>query len=198
MFNIDFNKLINDNLDDFARKPKRVSFLRACLRGIKDLYNDFIAFRDEVFAKIYHTGQVIYLEKRLNDKYDPVNIGIWIDSDLTDSPFYLNRKSEIVPPKYLYKKWRYTLAYVIGLFAITNTNNRVWRATANNTNNQPPNVTYWANHAGVRYLRTKADFFNAINFIVYVPVAVTFDINEMKAIILYYKQAGKNYLIITY
>jgi hypothetical protein len=98
---------------------------------------------------------------------------------------------------WLYKKYNSTTAYAIGEYC--EFNGFIYEATWTVTNQSPlTHPGYWTLIGAVKYLRTKADFFSSINFIVYVPVAVTFDVNQMKALINYYKQAGTNYLITTY
>ena len=48
------------------------------------------------------------------------------------------------------------------------------------------------------YLINKLEYGFLVDFIVFVPVALSFDQNQMKALILKYKLAGKRYKIETY
>ena len=197
MFNIDWDKIITDNLDNFARQPNRVSRLKVAVYEVKNVHIKFLAFRDAVFKKVYHNGQVIYLEKVLNDTFDNISRDIYIDSDLVPSLYYLFKKSEILPPIYLYKKYSSTVTYIVGDYCEFKGDIFVSTYTVLNQSPQT-HPGYWTLLGPVKWLRKKIDFLSSINFIVYVPTALTFDNSQMKFLINSYKQAGKNYLIKLY
>jgi hypothetical protein len=197
MFNINFDKLINNNLDAFVRQPKTVNRLKVAIKPVKDLYNEYVALRNQKILEANATGQVIYLEKLLNDKFDPTGTGIYIDSNLAPNPFYLYQKAEAVPPVYVYNKWDATATYFPDYRAVVGTS--VYKSLTINVGSNPViNPTNWVFEKEILYLRQKSEFLTNFNFIVWVPVAVTFSTNEMKALINKYKIAGKTYLIKTY
>lgn len=76
-------------------------------------------------------------------------------------------------------------------------NNRVYEANAATTGADVPGVsTKWdLTIRAVPILRMQSNFNGAITFNVNVPSTVSFSLNEMKALINYYKMAGKGYQI---
>lgn len=75
------------------------------LKPLKTLYTTFKNYRDEVLIKINHTGQVIYLEKILNDEFHPIGRGIFItDSDDDRLDDYLYNYDEGQTAIYLYNE----------------------------------------------------------------------------------------------
>ena len=64
---------------------------------IKSLNNDLFTFRDEIDSKVKVTGQIIYLEKYLNDLYDPVLRRIFITSVARPPEVYIRNNAEEFP-----------------------------------------------------------------------------------------------------
>jgi hypothetical protein len=201
MFNINFSQLIKDFLPDvLARQPKRMDFIKAMVvAGVEKLYlTNCLPFFSETFYTLSITGQVIYLEKLLNDKYDNINRGIYIDSNLLPRKFYLYQKNETVPPVYIYRKFDINKTYLTNDYCVFS-DNKVYKALTNNSGNIPTvNSNDWLYIKEVDYLRTKLDFNSSINFIIYIPTAVVFDSNQLKKLVNFYKIAGKTYLIKLY
>ena len=78
MFNEDFKKLALWLTPVWLRKANVLIFVLAFTWPIRQLYNQFLLF---VAAKIYrlsHNGQVVYLQKVLNDAFDVTLKRIWI------------------------------------------------------------------------------------------------------------------------
>lgn len=197
MFNIDFDKLINNNLDNFVRQPKFVNRLKCIVYEVKNLYTQFISFRDDRIIKAAGNGQVIWLEKILNDKWDNISRGIFI-SDPIPSPFYIWKKTEAVPSVYLYKKFAPGHNFTPGEYCI-GSDNIIYISAFASIGKDPIHFPgFWAGIGEVQYLRKKQDFLTSINFIVNVPNAVVFDVSEMTALIKYFKEASKSFTIITY
>jgi len=159
MFNIDFNNIIQLMLPPFLRKPKNIEWLKALVKPVIDLYIIFYAYRTQTLYSLCITGQVIYLEKLLNDKFNNGNVGIYIaDGSYNNAPFLYNT-AEARPDTFIYK-----------------------------TSEGKPDL----------FLYNTAEYMIGNDFIVMVPVAITFDSNEMKSLINLYKLAGKQYSIQTY
>jgi hypothetical protein len=77
--------------------------------------------------------------------------------------------------------------------------NRVWRSMDVSLNIAPGSFgSDWQNRRERDWFKNIAEYQAAMDFIVYVPVAVTFNESEMKAVINFYKLAGKRYTIQTY
>ena len=102
MFNVDFNNIVELLLPPFLRKTKIIAWLKALVKPLIDLYTTFMAYRQSVIYLLSFTGQVIYLEKLLNDTYNNGTSGIIIvDGNTLDFPYLFN-KSEGVVDIYLY------------------------------------------------------------------------------------------------
>jgi hypothetical protein len=69
-YNWDITKLITWLLPSLLRKPKQVAWLRALLWPVNQLHGQFVEFIDYKRYELDFTGQVISLERLLNDKYD--------------------------------------------------------------------------------------------------------------------------------
>lgn len=119
MFNVDFNILIKRLLPIALRQPKFIDWLMTAFKGLRDIYSEFIQFRNDTTYWLYFNGQIIYLEHVLNDQFDPVNRGIYIEN-LADiqydylynaieqrTPVYLDNKSENKPPDYFVNQSEY-------------------------------------------------------------------------------------------
>lgn len=84
LFRLDYQRLVNMllpfNLRNYDmrlplkdRKHTLLSWLHALLAPVKRLYMEFLAYRNRVNYQMGHTGQVVYLEKVLNDRFDPAS-----------------------------------------------------------------------------------------------------------------------------
>lgn len=199
MFNLNINwlKIIKENVPFFLRTPVRMDWILSMISAINQIYQEFIIQQKVYVYKIRFNGQVIYLEKILNDKFDPVGTGIYIIDGNTNVATYLYRRIELKPPLYLYKRWKSTISYNADEFAVEG--NKVYKALSNNTNKKPSLYpSYWAYYKQVPFIKRRTEFYMEYSFIVKVPHTLSFDQNAMKAIIDYYRLAGKRYKIELY
>lgn len=102
MFDIDINKIFRRFMPHFLRKPVMLDYLASAAKAIKDVNINFVALRDAVLLKLSFTGQTIYLEKLLNDNYDPVLRRIYIDNTNIQNYIYWRNVIESAPPFYLF------------------------------------------------------------------------------------------------
>mgnify|MGYP000013375400 CR=1 FL=1 len=83
-FRIDYQRLVNMllpftlrrhglHVNFFLRRHALIAWVHALLTPVKRLYMEFLAYRNRVNYQMEHTGQVIYLEKVLNDHFDDKN-----------------------------------------------------------------------------------------------------------------------------
>lgn len=89
IYNIDYSKLTTWLVPTFLRKQKTLAFVRVLIEPVIKLYNDLIAFRNDVVYKINHNGQVVYLQKVLNDRFDPSERRIYITDGNINEPTYI-------------------------------------------------------------------------------------------------------------
>lgn len=102
MFNINFNYIIHIVLPVYLRFEKQISWLKVITSYINKIYLEFSEFRSLNLYDINFTGQVMYLEKKLQDEF--YCSGLYISDGTTNLPFYLYNKSEGELPVYFYNK----------------------------------------------------------------------------------------------
>lgn len=149
-FEIDFRKLVLLLIPTFLRRPRLVAYLQALITPIANLHIDWKKKRLDDWYKINHTGQVCYLQKALNDRFDVSNRQIYI----TDGNSF--------PRKYIY------------------------------TNAEKKPV-----FLGKIFIYQNGEYSNTgVDFIVHVPKRVLrTQLNEVKALINFYKLASKRFSI---
>jgi hypothetical protein len=121
MYSINIALLISRLLPWFKRQPVFNAWLQALLYPVKQLNEVFAAYTDSTYYALSITGQLLYLEKLLNDKfngglparaasstigmYDGTPTGIYIsDPAGTILPQYVWNKAEERPAMVLYNK----------------------------------------------------------------------------------------------
>lgn len=198
MYNINWPQLRQDLTPPQLRnKIKLAALLDVCLYEISQLHQFFLVERQDLIYKSGFTGQIIYLEHRLNDRFDAINRGIYIDNVADINQDYIFNAQEQVASFYLYNSYDSGTTYQAGEYAQTSTG--VYRALQTTVGHLPDSSpTYWVFAQLPQYLLNTAEYQVQFDFIVMVPVAITFDINEMRSIVNYYKLAGKRFNIQTY
>lgn len=168
MFNLDFAYIIECLLPPFLRGPKMLAWLISLTKPIETLYNTFQAFRSSSLDKVSYNSQIIYLEKLLNDRFNPSMVApIYIADVANISYTYVANKAEGYDPIYIGNK---------------------------------------AEAGTPLYIGNRSEYQGQYEFKVMVPAAVYADLladneallNTMKALINFYKLAGKRYLIQSY
>lgn len=198
MFNYLTNwiKIIAENLPFFLHSPRRLNWIYALIKPFKILAEEFDKLRQEFIDKIAYTAQVIYLEKLLNDRFDSINRGIYISNSSRFGNYYLYRKAELKPAFYLYRRWDASIAYIAGEFSVEG--NSVYLAVTNNTNLQPSlNTSDWSFYKTVDFMRTKTDKVTK-GFVINIPHTLVFDELRLRALVNYYRLAGRNFTINLY
>ncbi len=97
MFKIDFKKLVILLLPTFWRERKFTSWLIALVSPISTLYSKFMNLRKKNWYDLNHNGQVCYLEKALNDKFDNELRRIEISDGSSFEQKYIYTKAENRP-----------------------------------------------------------------------------------------------------
>ncbi len=98
LFNINWSRFTVWHLPTDLRKIKTVQYVLALYEPIKDSYNRFVQFMNDQLYDAKINGQVIKLERVLNDTFDPIDRRIYIsDGEYYDAPtFYEEWKNEPV------------------------------------------------------------------------------------------------------
>lgn len=112
IFNVDFRKLAVLLTPIFWRKAGFIAFVHSFIEPTKVLNDEFKNFRKKSIYKIVHNGQVMLLEKVLNDTFDNEQRRIYITDSLSVDPLYIYTAPEDRPvylgSEYLYRFSEFT------------------------------------------------------------------------------------------
>jgi hypothetical protein len=115
-FNFNFFDYIKQAVPFFLRKEKFLAFLETLLKPTQTINDEFGDYVPAMRKKAHQTGQVVYLERLLNDLYDNTLRRIYIDegqanilppfvfNKVEDRPIYIYNKAEGEDLFYLYNK----------------------------------------------------------------------------------------------
>lgn len=198
MFNVNWNFFIRIFIPIHKRHATRLAWLYVLVSGIKTVWETFYETINKHIYDLQFTGQKKWLEHVLNDRFDNVIRGIYIDNIIDNRvALFVFNKIETRPPIYIYNKWRSTTSYVIGERIAYGTG--IYECLIANSNIVPStSIVYWQWISNRTYLQNKVEYYGGDSFIVYVPSAVSFDMAEMKRLINTYKLVGKQYRIEIY
>ena len=102
-YDIEWMKLARWNTPYKWRKPDYLALLETFITPINSLHSQLLFFRNYVNYRLSITPQVCYLQKLLNDRFDPVDRRIVIEKAVAYDAVPLFLKDEQKPVK-LYKK----------------------------------------------------------------------------------------------
>lgn len=92
-YNIDINKFAQHLLPPVLRKKRLFAFLKVLVYPFFLLIERFKQYREESIRKMQINGQVIFIEKILNDTYFLRNREIYI-TDIEERQQYMNTREE--------------------------------------------------------------------------------------------------------
>lgn len=101
IYNYDLSKLIRRLTPPRWRNPLNLNWYETLLSGINHSQDRFNAFKDQALVELSYNGQTCYLEKMLNDRFDPVSRRIIILHE-EDNGVYWYLENEGQVEKYLY------------------------------------------------------------------------------------------------
>lgn len=81
-YDIDFKKMVEQLLGALLRKVKRVAWLTAVLKPVRNLHNTFLTYTNGIVNEIKWNGQTIVLEQLLIEKF---GAGIYITNAQVES-----------------------------------------------------------------------------------------------------------------
>ena len=96
MYNIDFDTIVKTLLPVNLRKSKTIDFLKSLIAPLKALFSDFNTYRLNTLKLLSYNGQVISIQKKLNDDFDDNLRRIFI-SNLNANVFSVNVNNSISP-----------------------------------------------------------------------------------------------------
>jgi len=94
LFSVSLLNLVEWIIPPFLRKNRLKGLLIAFKAGFEVLKTDLLNKRSDVKYFLQFTGQRIYLERFLNDKFDPFNRGIIIENASFITPKYVYNAAE--------------------------------------------------------------------------------------------------------
>lgn len=91
---MDINKITLLLTPPFLRQRRHIAFLRMCNTGLMDIYDNFLTKRKDDLYRLSLSGQVCYLTKALNDKFDPELRRIKITDGSSYKRLYIYTRAE--------------------------------------------------------------------------------------------------------
>lgn len=83
-YDIDFRKLVGQMCGALLKKPKRVAWLTAALKPLRNLHTEFLSYAGLKSYEVKWNGQTIVVQQMLRDKFGP-GIIITNNTDTLDS-----------------------------------------------------------------------------------------------------------------
>lgn len=111
VYTINFNKLALWLVNKANRKDRFLLLVKAILYPLINVHNSFSFYRKAKIYQLTITGQVCYLERLLNDKYDFTLRRIRIDDAVWHLPWFVYREPE-EKPQFLYTESEGKTRYV--------------------------------------------------------------------------------------
>lgn len=193
------------------RKDKLRDLLYSVVKGLQTVNDSFVAWKAKVDKKIHHDARVVYLERYLNTEYSisyapatrSADIGtgtiIWIEDQANTAYIYLYNKLEEQDEVYIYNKYDAAATYAVD--DQVRYGDKVYKSLVGSNTGNTPDVspTEWSEEKDFEiWLRNHSEYEDDLDFIVKVPVALTYNEAKMTAQIDQFNLAGKRYEIQTY
>lgn len=187
MITINWNKAIAEALPVRYRKWNRYQWLLLLISQVRALHASIAIWWYGINYYLKHNGQVIYLEKVLNDLFDDGLRRIYItDGDFANRTLLFWRYEGETAIE-VYWRWKF------GIYATNDKvqhNGRIWLCMMP-TSDEPGTSMDWQDEGAIRMWLTNG----GIDFYVMVPIGLIYDVERMKALVNKYKLADKTYLI---
>lgn len=177
VFEIDFDRLMLLLLPTALRKPRLFALLQVMVVSLRALYNTFIANRDRNIAIVNVTPQVCYLRGVLNDTFDPD----------TDS----EQRRRITIGDGTTSDW--VILYNNTLFNNIGGKQPVWLSKATSTSTSEMGAITYSLGSAKLFAKQDSILSEGFDFVVTVPDGILYDMARLRAIVDFYKLAGKRY-----
>lgn len=92
IYDIDFRELANLLTPPMLRRRRHIDWIETLLKPLEQVNFSLKKYRKDAIYKVTHNGQVVYLEKVLNDSFDPELRRIKIDDFHLRPALGLSRK----------------------------------------------------------------------------------------------------------
>ena len=94
MYKIDYTRLADWLVPSILRRNVLLSLSYALINPVRKLYVDFMKFKTDSEYRLNHNSQVCYLEKVLNDRFDPDEKRITIVDGWRFNQVYIYKETE--------------------------------------------------------------------------------------------------------
>ena len=101
IYDIKYNKLVAWLLPVPLRKAVHNAWLLALTSPVVKLYQALLRYRQAKLYQLTITPQVCYLQRMLNDRFDPTLRRILLSDGIWRQPWYVYQEAEL-KPRYLY------------------------------------------------------------------------------------------------
>ncbi len=165
VFNISWKVLILQKAGQRSILPILIHYLFCIIKSVEKLYNIFKNMRTETIAEITYTASVAGMEKKLNDGFDFLNRGIYINSFSIDRTFVFTDEDNESP-----------------FFVFTDSE---YDRTSADYNRE----------AVINYIYADGVTVKKSNFTIYVPISIGINEKILIAMVDKYKKAGMVYNI---
>ena len=185
LFRITYRTLAKQAIAWFLRQPLFLRLLYSIFKPLQKLNDDGVPVRAfgqdnpslyqlERFISnfVAFDARTIYLQKWLNDYYDPVDQRIVINNN-NNLPFqYLHNKAELTTAFYMFNNWDSTIAYVASPEDYVHYKGFIWVSIVNGTNKEPDSQpSFWTKFDEIEYFFNVSDTF-PVDYIVEIPISV--------------------------
>lgn len=209
LFQINFRDIVNQTLPHFLRKDNKLRYLFSAIKPLSELNNDGVEiesfgqknptmFQFELFIKEFlnFDAGTLSLERYLNRRWDPTSLRIKIVNDNASPVLYLFNDAEQSDPVFFYNNWDPAIAYKASPEDYAVEDNTVFKCIADNTNQQPPNATFWVVDSTITFLFNFQDIF-PFDYRIEIPLDVTAQTNysneRFKNQVRLFNSAGRSF-----
>lgn len=197
MFDIDFRYIITILLPYRLRQSKMIAWLQVIVSYLKVIYTDFKLYRSNKLYEINFTGQVMYLEKTLQDALGCPDV--YISDGILTLPLFLSNKDEGRAPVYFGNQFILGTIYQEDEEVIYNNTWYLYTATGNGSI-PPSDPSALEGEAIETFLYNIAEGKTNSNFIVNIPAVcytalTSDDFNLIHSIVSFVILADKTYEI---
>lgn len=94
MYKINYTRLVDWLVPSILRRNVQLSLAYAFINPVRKLYVDFTKYKTDSEYRLHHNSQVCYLEKVLNDRFDPDAKQITIVDGWRFNQLYIYKETE--------------------------------------------------------------------------------------------------------
>lgn len=96
-YNINWNKYAAELIPTRLRQSKLIAYVKVLISPLVNLHDEFLKQQSEDYHKLNHNGQICYLRKALNDRFDNSQRRIYIGNGNQFTRKYLYTRAEARP-----------------------------------------------------------------------------------------------------